>query len=52
MTTERRHDRPGLVLLTTHWLARLGLVLVITALSTWLFFLPTTRAHEENPYTG
>jgi nitrate/TMAO reductase-like tetraheme cytochrome c subunit len=37
------------VLLTTHWLARLGLVLVITALSTWLFFLP---ADHENPYSG
>jgi len=52
MSAGRRQDRPGLVLLTTHWLTRLGLVLVITALSTWLFFLPATRAHEENPYTG
>src|SRR5262249_53571615 len=47
-----RQDRPGLVLLTTHWLTRLGLVLVITALRTWLFFLPATRADHENPYTG
>ena len=52
MNTERGHDRPGLVLLTTHWLSRLGLFLVITALSTWLFFLPATRADRENPYTG
>jgi nitrate/TMAO reductase-like tetraheme cytochrome c subunit len=45
-------DRPGFVLLTTHWLTRAGLVLVITALSTWLFFLPTTRADHENPWAG
>ena len=52
MSAERLQGRPGLVLLTTHWLARLGLVLVITALSTWLFFLPATRSDHENPYTG
>ena len=34
-------DRPGLVLLTSHWLSRLGMVLAITATCTWLFFLPT-----------
>jgi len=52
MSAERLHDRPGLVLLTTHWLTRLGLALVITALSTWLFFLPAARSDHENPYTG
>ena len=52
MSTERGQDRPGLVLLTTHWLSRLGLILVITALSTWLFFLPASRADHENPYAG
>jgi nitrate/TMAO reductase-like tetraheme cytochrome c subunit len=52
MSAERLQDLPGLVLLTTHWLARLGLLLVITALSTWLFFLPATRSDHENPYTG
>jgi nitrate/TMAO reductase-like tetraheme cytochrome c subunit len=52
MSAPRRQDRPGLVLLTTHWLTRIGVVLVITALSTWLFFLPATRADHENPYTG
>ena len=40
------------MLLTSHWLTRLGLVLVITALSTWLFFLPAARAEHENPWTG
>jgi nitrate/TMAO reductase-like tetraheme cytochrome c subunit len=48
-----QQDRPGFVLLTTHWLTRLGLVLVITALSTWLFFLPSGQPeHGENPYKG
>jgi nitrate/TMAO reductase-like tetraheme cytochrome c subunit len=48
-----RKDRPSLVLLTSHWLTRLGLVLVITALCTWLFFLPSGQAgHGENPYKG
>jgi nitrate/TMAO reductase-like tetraheme cytochrome c subunit len=45
--------RPGIVLLSSHWLSWLGLVLVITAASTWLFFLPAeTEAHTENPYKG
>ena len=48
-----QQDRPGLVLLMSHWLTRLGLVLVITALCTWLFFLPSGQAgHGENPYKG
>jgi nitrate/TMAO reductase-like tetraheme cytochrome c subunit len=46
-------DRPGFVLLTSHWLTRLGLVLVITAICTWLFFLPAGHSeHGENPYRG
>jgi hypothetical protein len=41
------------VLLTSHWLTKVGLVLVITALSTWLFFLPAGHPeHGENPYRG
>ena len=52
MSAERRQESPGFILLTTHWLARLGMVLIITALSTWLIFLPATRADHENPYTG
>jgi nitrate/TMAO reductase-like tetraheme cytochrome c subunit len=48
-----QQDRPGLVLLTSHWLTRLGLVLVITAISTWLFVLPSGQPeHGENPYKG
>ena len=48
-----RRNRPGIVLLTSHWLSWLGLVIVITAASTWLFFLPAeTEAHFENPYKG
>jgi len=48
-----QRNRPGLVLLTSHWLSRLGLVLAITATSTWLFFLPSeVQGHVENPYKG
>jgi nitrate/TMAO reductase-like tetraheme cytochrome c subunit len=48
-----QQDRPGLVLLTSHWLTRLGLVLVITALSTWLIVFPSGHSeHGENPYKG
>jgi len=46
-------DRPGLMLLTSHWLSWLGLVFVVTATCTWLFFLPTEiQGHVENPYKG
>jgi nitrate/TMAO reductase-like tetraheme cytochrome c subunit len=46
-------DRPGIVLLTSHWLAWLGLALGITAISTWLFVLPTElHGNIENPYKG
>jgi nitrate/TMAO reductase-like tetraheme cytochrome c subunit len=48
-----QQDRPGLALLTTHWLTRLGLILVITALCTFLFVLPSGQpGHGENPYKG
>lgn len=48
-----RPDRPGLVILTSHWLTRLGLVLGITAVSTWLFVLPAElHGRVENPYKG
>src|SRR5262249_29042651 len=50
-STGWRQDRPSLVLLTSHWLTRLGLVLVITALCTWLFFLPSGQpGHGDDPY--
>jgi hypothetical protein len=50
---ERTRNRPGIVLLTSHWLSWLGLVLVITAASTWLFFLPAElQGQVENPYKG
>jgi nitrate/TMAO reductase-like tetraheme cytochrome c subunit len=46
-------NRPGLILLTSHWLSWLGLVLVITTVSTWLFILPAElQSHLENPYKG
>jgi nitrate/TMAO reductase-like tetraheme cytochrome c subunit len=46
-------DRPGIILLTSHWLTWLGLALAITAISTWLFVLPAeVNGHTENPYKG
>ena len=46
-------DRPWIVLLTSHWLTWLGLALGITAISTWLFVLPTElHGNVENPYKG
>ena len=47
------HDRPFLVLVTSHWLSFLGFGLVGTALITWLFVLAVQmRGHAENPYIG
>jgi nitrate/TMAO reductase-like tetraheme cytochrome c subunit len=46
-------DHPGIILLTSHWLVWVGLVLVITTISTWLFVLPAeVTGHAENPYKG
>ena len=50
---KRPRDRPGIILLTSHWLVWLGMVLVITAISTWLFVLPAeVGGQAENPYKG
>jgi nitrate/TMAO reductase-like tetraheme cytochrome c subunit len=52
-TPNWERNRPGLVLLTSHWLSWLGLVILITAISTWLFVLPAeVQGHVENPYKG
>jgi nitrate/TMAO reductase-like tetraheme cytochrome c subunit len=46
-------DRPWIALLTSHWLTMVGLALGITAVSTWLFMLPTELpGHTDNPYKG
>ena len=46
-------DRPGIILLTSHWLTWLGFALGITAVSTWLFVAPAeVTGHTENPYKG
>lgn len=40
-------------LLTRHWLSLLGVVLLATALISWLFVLPLQiRGHVANPYVG
>jgi len=47
----RKH--PVLLLMTSHWLAQIGLGLVVTAIVTWLFLLPTRlEGGQENPYIG
>jgi nitrate/TMAO reductase-like tetraheme cytochrome c subunit len=51
--SEWERNRPGFVLLTSHWLSWIGLAIIITATTTWLFFLPTElQGHIENPYKG
>jgi len=46
-------DRPGLFLLTQHWLSLLGLALLTTAVIPWFFVLPLQiRGHVDNPYVG
>lgn len=48
-----QRDRPGILLLTGHWLVWVGAAIGITAVSTWLFVLPAEVAgHAENPYKG
>ena len=50
---KRSRDRPGIILLTGHWLVWLGMVLAITAISTWLFVVPAeVGVQAENPYKG
>jgi nitrate/TMAO reductase-like tetraheme cytochrome c subunit len=50
---KRSRDRPGIIVLTSHWLVWLGMVLVITAISTWLFVVPAeVGVQAENPYKG
>lgn len=45
--------RPFLILLTSHWLSWVGVALILTALSTWLFLLPLQmRGETDNPYLG
>jgi len=45
--------RPLSLLVTAHWLAQVGLGLVLTAIVTWLFLLVVhLRGGQENPYIG
>ena len=47
------NDRPLVVVLTSHWIAMLGVALVTLAGFSWLFVLPANiRGHVENPYIG
>jgi len=51
--TPRFRNRPVLLLVTSHWLAQVGLGLVLTAIVTWLFLIPVRlRDGGENPYIG
>jgi len=50
---EEVRRRPVIVALTSHWLALLGLGLVLTAMISWLFVLPMQiRGRADNPYIG
>lgn len=45
--------RPVIAIFTSHWLAMLGLGLVITAILGWIFLLSSSlRTGQENPYIG
>lgn len=47
------HQRPALVLLTSHWIGMLGTGLVTLAVFSWLFVLPMhIRGYADNPYIG
>ena len=53
MTTSERQNRTTLVVLTSHWVSRLGVALVTTAGISWLFVLPAQlRGNVSNPYIG
>ena len=45
--------RSAIAVFTSHWLAMLGLGLVLTAIVMWFCLLPAHLRHgEENPYVG
>jgi hypothetical protein len=47
------NQRPAWFLLTRHWVSLAGLVLLATAVVSWLFVLPQhIRGHVDNPYVG
>lgn len=49
----RQAKHPVLALATSHWVAMLGMGLVLTALATMAFLAPVKLRHgEENPYIG
>jgi len=53
--TERSPNprRPVIVVFASHWLAMLGLGLILTAMILWLWLLPIHLRHgEDNPYAG
>ena len=46
-------NRPVIALFTSHWLAMVGLGLVLTAIVLWACLLPVQLRHgEDNPYIG
>lgn len=48
-----RPARPLIALFTSHWLAMVGLGLVLTAIVMWLSLLPAQLRHgQDNPYVG
>ena len=48
-----RPSRPVIAMFTSHWLAMVGLGLVLTAIVLWACLLPVQLRHgEDNPYVG
>jgi hypothetical protein len=46
-------SRPVIAMFTSHWLAKVGLGLVLTAIVLWACLLPVHLRHgEDNPYVG
>jgi len=47
------NQRPTWFLISQHWLSVTGVVLVLTAVLSWIFVLPMQlRGHVDNPYEG
>src|SRR6185503_1060762 len=51
--SERKSHGPVLAVCTSHWLAMVGLGLVLTAIVGWACLLPAQLRHgQDNPYVG
>jgi hypothetical protein len=50
---EPKIRRPFVVLINSHWVSQIGVVLILTAICTWIVLLPMEmRGESSNPYLG